>query len=92
MAVLGFQQGHQHHEVLSFTSTPGADRMKLCCAVVGWLGIRAESPVVYESRSATPRLIGWRVGTHEFGRISTITGPAYYVSSWARFWAEQPAP
>ncbi|MGD9959204.1 hypothetical protein [Nocardioides sp.] len=59
-------------------------RWKQCCPVTGWLD---EATVVYESRKATPQLIAWTIGTHEFQTLSTIVGftagQEFYVASWA---------
>ncbi len=66
----------------------GSGRWKNCCAAIGWLD---DGTVVYESVGPVTRLIAWRVGTHDFGQVATITGVTagreFYVSSWARMWA-----
>jgi hypothetical protein len=91
LVVRGFD-GAGDRDVLTFTSPAQATRSKQCCSVAGWLdGDR----VVYESKGETPRLVAWRVGTHDLGRIATISGVdagrEYYVSSWARLWGRWPA-
>ncbi len=73
--------------ILTITGSPGGDdRWLQCCPVVGWA---AENVAIYESRSGTPRIIGWTVGTHTFETVSTITGftpgEQYYVGSYADF-------
>ncbi len=74
--------------ILTFTGSPGGDERWLqCCPVVGW----ADADVaMYESRSVTPRIIAWTVGTHTFETVSTITGftpgEQSYVASYADFW------
>lgn len=60
-----------------------SDRSKLCCPVVGWTDDRT---VVYESRGADPKLIGWRVGTDHFELVARIVGLGtgeWYVASFA---------
>jgi hypothetical protein len=54
------------------------NRWKQCCPVVGWLD---GDWVVYESRQASPMLLAWRVGTHEFRLVSRIRG-GYDVASF----------
>lgn len=59
-------------------------RWKRCCPVAGWID---DGTLVYESRSAEPRLVGWEVGTHHFTLVSRITGLGDgegYVASFAR--------
>jgi hypothetical protein len=79
------------HDVVSLTSSAQERRWKTCCQEVGWLD---DGSVVYESQAATSRLVAWHVGTHEFGRVATITGvdsvSESYVSSWARLWGRWP--
>jgi hypothetical protein len=69
----------------------GSGRAKAGAPFVGWLDGQT---AVYESLGATSRVVGWRVGTHDFGLLSTITGldagRLTYVSSWARLWSFQP--
>jgi hypothetical protein len=73
--------------ILSFTGSPGGDgRWLQCCPVVGWASAEV---AMYESRSATPRIIAWSVGSHRFETVSTITGftpgEQSYVGSYADF-------
>jgi hypothetical protein len=73
--------------VLAFTGSPGGDgRWLQCCPVVGWA---ADDVAMYESRSSTPRIIAWTVGTHSFEVVSTFTGftpgEQSYVASYARY-------
>jgi hypothetical protein len=47
-------------------------REKQCCQVATWLDPQT---VVYESRSGDGlRLLAWRVGTHDFWNVATVTG------------------
>ncbi|CUR55593.1 hypothetical protein NOCA2280035 [metagenome] len=59
-------------------------RWKQCCPAAGWLD---DDTVVYESRKAVPQLIAWRIGTHDFHTVTTITGftagQESYTASWA---------
>ena len=45
---------------------------------------------MYESRSGTPRIIAWTVGTHRFETVSTITGftpgDEVFLGSYADLW------
>ena len=80
---------HRHHRCRQRRSGGGrSGRWKNCCAAIGWLD---DGTVVYESVGPVTRLIAWRVGTHDFGQVATITGVTagreFYVSSWARMWA-----
>ncbi len=75
--------------VLAMTDvrTDGSDsRYKDCCPVVGWLD---DQTVVYLSRQAEHTLVAWTVGTHEFRRVTTITGGSgdaqYDAASFAAF-------
>lgn len=67
------------------------ERWKDCCSVAGWLDPHT---VVYESAGVVPRLVAWRVGTHAFGQLTTVTGlhvgHESYVASWARLWSQRP--
>jgi hypothetical protein len=74
--------------ILTFTGSPGGDdRWLQCCPVVGWA---ADDVAMYESRSGTPQIIAWTVGTHRFETVSTITGftpgEQSYVGSYADLW------
>jgi hypothetical protein len=74
--------------ILSFTGSPGGDdRWLQCCPVVGWAG---DDVALYESRSGTPRIIAWTVGTHRFETVSTITGftpgDEVFLGSYADLW------
>ncbi len=74
--------------ILTFTGSPGGDdRWLQCCPVVGWAG---DGVAMYESRSRTPRIIAWTVGTHTFETVSTIAGfrpgEQSYVASYAELW------
>ena len=59
--------------------------------MAGWLD---PDTVVYESTGVVPRLVAWRVGTHDFGQLATIkglrAGHESYVASWARIWSPGP--
>jgi hypothetical protein len=73
--------------ILSFSGTPGGDgRWLQCCPAVGWA---ADDVAMYESRSGTPRIIAWTIGTHTFETVSTITGlepgEQAYVGSYASY-------
>lgn len=78
-------------DVLVFSDPAGGSRMKAGAPFVGWLDA---DTAVYESMGSTSRVVGWRVGSHDFGLLSTITGldagRFSYVSSWARLWRFQP--
>lgn len=71
--------------ILTFTGSPGGgDRWLQCCPVVGWAGTDV---AMYESRSGTPRIIAWTVGTRRFETVSSIIGftpgEQSYVGSYA---------
>lgn len=72
-------------DVLTISGEPDDGRYKDCCPVAGWLD---GDTVVYESRSAEPRLVSWDVGTRTFGRVTTLVGlasaEASYVGSYAQ--------
>ena len=52
-----------------------------------WLDART---VVYASAGTPQRLVGWRTGTHELGRVATVEGydeaTTSVVGSYARIW------
>lgn len=60
-------------------------RPEACCDVAFWLD---GDTIAYESRGDTHRLLAWKVGTHEFGRVATVTGydpgEVAVVSGYAR--------
>ncbi len=60
-------------------------RWKQCCPAVGWLD---DDTVVYESRKAVPQLIAWRIGTHDFHTVTTITGFTAGLESYTASWAD----
>ncbi|KRF14539.1 hypothetical protein [Nocardioides sp. Soil796] len=66
----------------------GGERNKECCPVKFWLD---DDWVVYEAQDGSPRLIAWQVGTHDFRRVSELTGlkpdQEYAVSSYSRIWS-----
>lgn len=72
-------------DVLAISSTVDDGRYKDCCPVVGFLD---GDTVLYESRSAEPRVLAWDVGTRTFGVAATIVGVAAgdesYVGSYAQ--------
>lgn len=72
-------------DVLAISAETNDGRFKDCCPVAGWLDA---DTVVYESRSATPRLVSWDVGTRTFGLVTTLVGladpDASYVASYAQ--------
>lgn len=75
--------------ILAITAPVGdlGGRYQQCCAVAGWLD---DETLVYDSRSAEPRLVGWDVGTGDFELVSRIVGLAEdesYVASFARLHA-----
>jgi hypothetical protein len=58
--------------ILTMTGSPdGDDRWLQCCPAIGALD---DDVALYESRSSTPRIIAWTIGTHRFQVVSTITG------------------
>jgi hypothetical protein len=69
--------------ILSIDWPVDGGRWKRCCPVAGWLD---PDTIVYESRSAEPKLIAWRVGTHDFSLVSRVVGlrsDEWYVASFA---------
>ena len=69
--------------ILAVDAPVETGREKECCPVAGWIG---DDTVVYESRSAEPKLIGWRVGSHDFtleSRIVGLSGNESYVAAFA---------
>lgn len=85
--------GPAHDALLELGSAPSAQddvRPDPCCAVVFWLD---DQSVVYESQEQPRRLVAWRVGTHDFGFVTSIEGfdpeRELVVSSYARIWDGQ---
>jgi hypothetical protein len=80
-------------DVLVYGDPAIGTRCKACEPFVGWQDDRT---AVYESVGTPSRVVGWRVGTHDFGLLSTIdgleAGTFSYISSWARLWRFQPLP
>lgn len=78
-------------EILAISSTVNDGRFKECCPVAGWLD---GDTVLYDSRSAQPRVVAWDVGTRTFGLVSTIVGVVAgdesYVASYAQLDAQDP--
>lgn len=72
-------------DVLAIAAETNDGRFKDCCPVAGWLD---GDTVVYESRSARPRLVSWDVGTRTFGRVTTIVGGAAPDASWVGSYAQ----
>jgi hypothetical protein len=85
------QEEAGRRDVLVYGDPGGGTRCKACEPFVGWQDART---AVYESVGTPSRVVGWRVGTHDFGLLSTIdglaTGTFSYISSWARLWRFQP--
>lgn len=78
-SILVSGDGLQHRLVIP----PENWRSKLCCPVVAFA---PDGGVFYESRTDRPSLVRWKVGTHEFGVATQITGVPpndFYVASWA---------
>ena len=73
--------------ILALPAPSGAQpiRWKQCCPASGWLD---DDTVVYESRKAVPQLIAWRIGTHDFRAVTTITGFTAGVQSYTASWAD----
>lgn len=72
-------------DALTISGRGDDGRFKDCCPVAGWLD---RDTLVYESRSAEPRLVSWDVGTRDFGLVTTVVGladpSASYVGSYAQ--------
>ncbi|WP_180934415.1 hypothetical protein [Nocardioides ungokensis] len=88
LVVEGDAPAHDALLVLGSASTPDADqRPDFCCGVEFWLD---SDTIVYESQTQPRRLVSWRVGTHDLGRVSSIVGfdpdREFLVSSYARIW------
>jgi hypothetical protein len=69
--------------ILSIDWPVDGGRWKRCCPVAGWLD---PETIVYESRSAEPKLVAWRVGSHDFSLVSRFVGlrsDEWYVASFA---------
>jgi hypothetical protein len=85
------QQDDGRRDVLVYGDPGTGSRWKAGGPFVGWADGRT---AVYESVGTTSRVVGWRVGTHDFGLLSTIdgfdAGTFSYISSWARLWRFQP--
>ena len=91
LVVQGEEGGRR--DVLVYGDPGGGTRCKACGPFVGW---QNAGTAVYESVGTPSRVVAWRVGTHDFGLLSTIdgldTGSFSYVSSWARLWRFEPLP
>jgi hypothetical protein len=88
LVVEGGAPAHDALLVLGSASSPdAAQRPDLCCGVEFWLD---SETVVYESQTQPRRLVSWRVGTHDLGRVASIVGfdpdRELLVSSYARIW------
>jgi hypothetical protein len=85
------QRDDGRRDVLVYGDPGTGSRWKAGGPFVGWADGRT---AVYESVGTTSRLVGWRVGTHDFGVLSTIdgldSGTSSYISSWAGLWRFQP--
>ncbi len=57
-------------------------RSKVCCPLVGWSG---DDVVLFESHTATPRILAWRVGTGEVYAVAELTDAprSGFASSYA---------
>jgi hypothetical protein len=66
----------------------GDTRSRECCSMQFWLDAGS---IAYYSRDSST-LLAWRVGTHEFSHVASVTGLGSgetFVSSYSRIWDER---
>ena len=87
LLVQGYSSADDALLELGTTASDDPQRPEHCCGVVFWLDSQT---VVYGSPVQPGRLIAWRVGTHDLGRVTSVEGydpeREIVVSSYARIW------
>lgn len=58
-----------------------------CCGVASWITQGVVGFEAHGSDPATTHVLGWRVGTDDVRRVTTVHG-TYDVASWARLWQD----